>query len=145
MAEMQVKDVQAGQSAKIAFLQSSFVAKGRVTQVRPGVVNGVVTIDVQVDAVPATVARPPAQVDGTIQVGGVTNVVYVGRPVVANADHEGVLFRVEPDGLQAVRVKMLFGKSSVNQIEIRSGLRPGDRVILSDMSAVKDHERIYLK
>jgi HlyD family secretion protein len=74
-----------------------------------------------------------------------TNVVNVGRPVFAQSEQEGTLFRIEPDGKQAIRVKVLYGKSSVNMIEIRSGLQPGDKVILSDMSAMDGKDRIYLQ
>ena len=74
-----------------------------------------------------------------------TNVVYVGRPVLIQAGQEGSVFRIEPDGKQAVRTKVMLGRGSVNQIEIRSGLQPGDRVILSDMTKYKDAERVNLR
>jgi multidrug efflux pump subunit AcrA (membrane-fusion protein) len=74
--------------------------------------------------------------------GALTN---VGRPASGRAEEEGFLFRVEPDGKQAVRTQVTLGRAAVNQIEIRSGLRPGERVILSDMSKYKDAERVNLK
>jgi len=45
----------------------------------------------------------------------------------------------------AVRTPVKLGRSSVNSIEIVSGLQPGDQVILSDTSAWDAHERISLK
>ena len=44
----------------------------------------------------------------------------------------------------AVRTPVKLGKSSVNTIEILSGLQPGDQVILSDTSAYDGHDRIRL-
>jgi HlyD family secretion protein len=44
----------------------------------------------------------------------------------------------------AVRTQVKLGKSSVNTIEILSGLQPGDQVILSDTSAWDAHDRIRL-
>jgi HlyD family secretion protein len=38
-----------------------------------------------------------------------------------------------------------FGKASVNTIEVRAGLNVGDRVILSDMSAYDNYDRIKLE
>jgi HlyD family secretion protein len=38
-----------------------------------------------------------------------------------------------------------LGKSSVNTVEIVSGLQAGDKVILSDMSAWDAFERVRLK
>jgi HlyD family secretion protein len=42
-------------------------------------------------------------------------------------------------------VQVKLGRSSVNTIEIVDGLRPGDRVVLSDMSAWDGFERVRLK
>ena len=102
-------------------------------------------MDVHVTGIPPTLGRPPLEIDGTIQVGAVPHAVFVGRPVMGQSDAEGILFRLDPDGQQAVRVNVQFGKSSVNQIEIRNGLQPGDKVILSDMSGYTASERVYLK
>jgi HlyD family secretion protein len=102
--------------------------------VHPGVPNGTMTVDVVMDG-----GLPPGinlqePVDGTITVGGLTNVVYVGRPVFAPSNSKVTLFKLEPDGHSAKRVVVQFGATSVNLIEIKSGLQPGDKVILNDMS-----------
>jgi hypothetical protein len=55
------------------------------------------------------------------------------------------LFKLEPNGDHAVRVKVEFGRASVNTIQILGGVEPGDKVILSDTSAVKGYDRITLK
>ena len=69
---------------------------------------------------------PQQQVDGaTITVGGLTNVVYVGRPVFGQSNSRLMLFKIEPDGHSAKKVPVEFGASSVNRIEIKSGLQPG--------------------
>ena len=44
-----------------------------------------------------------------------------------------------------MRVKVKFGRASVNTIQILSGLEPGDKVIVSDTSAFKGYDRITLK
>ncbi len=41
-------------------------------------------------------------------------------------------------------MKVAFGRSSVNTIEIKDGLQVGDRVILSDMSQWDQYDRIKL-
>jgi HlyD family secretion protein len=43
-----------------------------------------------------------------------------------------------------VRTQVRFGRSSVNTIEIVEGLKPGDQVVLSDMSAWDAHDRVRL-
>jgi hypothetical protein len=98
-----------------------------------------VTLDSGAPALPAN-----AQVDGSIQITKLPDVVYVGRPVFAQGNSDGTLFRVDADGEHATRVKMRYGTESVNLVEVRAGLNPGDQVILSDMSkyAKFDHLRL---
>jgi HlyD family secretion protein len=55
------------------------------------------------------------------------------------------LFKVVDDGAEAVRVNVKLGRSSVNTVEILQGLNTGDKVILSDMSAWENFDRVRLK
>ncbi len=67
--------------------------------------------------------------DGTIQLEKLDDVVYVGRPVFGQQDSTVQLFKIDPDGKYASKVKVTFGRSSVNTIEVKDGLkvgRPGD-------------------
>ena len=52
---------------------------------------------------------------------------------------------MEADGKYANKVKVALGKSSVNTIEIKDGLKVGDVVILSDMSRYDNFDRIRLE
>jgi multidrug efflux pump subunit AcrA (membrane-fusion protein) len=103
-----------------------------------------VVVDVRLEGALPQGARPDLSVDGTIQIEKLENVVYVGKPT--NSVENGVteLFRVTPDGKEAVRVKVRLGRSSVNVIEVLEGLQVGDRVILSDMSQQDGYDRVRL-
>ncbi len=48
-------------------------------------------------------------------------------------------------GREAVRVPVRLGRSSVNYIEIREGLQPGDQIILSDMTSYDAHNKVRLR
>jgi len=89
-------------------------------------------------------ARPDLSVEGTIEVENLADVVYVGRPAFGEPYGRISLFRLDADGRGAARTAVKLGRSSVSTIEILEGLRPGDRVILSDMSAWEGHDRIRL-
>ena len=54
------------------------------------------------------------------------------------------MFKIAADGKEATRVKVRLGRTSVNTVEILEGLKAGDRVILSDMSAWDTYDRIRL-
>jgi len=89
-------------------------------------------------------ARPDLSVDGTIQLEKLDDVVFVGRPVFGQQDATVQLFKIDSDGKYASKAKVTFGRSSVNTIEVKDGLKVGDRVILSDMSAYDNYDRIKL-
>ncbi|MGO4880523.1 MAG: efflux RND transporter periplasmic adaptor subunit [Bryobacteraceae bacterium] len=143
--ETQAKDVTIGQPAVVDTRNG--LVNGHVMRIDPAILNGTVTVDVKLentDAVPKGVLRPDLSVDGTIQLEKLDDVVYMGRPVFGQADSKVSLFKIEPDGKYANRVQVTLGRASVNSIEVRAGLNVGDRVILSDMSAWDQYERIKL-
>jgi HlyD family secretion protein len=143
IAETQAKDVQIGQPASID-TRNGLVA-GKVARIDPAVQNGTVTVDVTLTGELPMGARPDLSVDGTIELDRLADVLYVGRPAFGQEKSQVGLFRVNEDGDEATRVKVKLGKSSVNTVEILEGLKPGDKVILSDMSAWDAYDRVRLK
>jgi HlyD family secretion protein len=142
IAETQAKDVMIGQPAVIDTRNG--LVNGKVSRIDPAVLNGTVTVDCKLEGPLPAGARPDLSVDGTIQLEKLDDVVFMGRPVFGQADSKVSLFKIEPDGKYADRVQVTLGRASVNTIEIRQGLKVGDRVILSDMSAWDAYERIKL-
>jgi HlyD family secretion protein len=140
--ETQAKDVQVGQPASIDTRNG--IVPGRVTRIDPSVQNGTVTVDVAIDGALPVGARPDLSVDGTIELEHLDNVVFVGRPAFGQDQAAISLFRLQPGGI-ATRVQVKLGRSSVNSVEVISGLNPGDQVILSDMSAWEQFDRIRLQ
>ena len=144
VAETQMQDVRQGEPAKIAF-RKRHIVRGKVAVVHPEVANGTMTVDVVIDDALPSGINLQEPVDGIITVGGLTNVVYVGRPVVGQSNSRVMLFKLEPDGRSAKKVPVQFGATSVNLIEIKSGLQPGDNVIVSDMSQYDGVAAIVLR
>jgi beta-lactamase regulating signal transducer with metallopeptidase domain len=141
LPESMTRDVHANQSAVIA-TQKGPLATGHVIRVGREVVNGTVTVDIALDAVPTSV---PIEVDATIDIEKIDNVLQIGRPVQASANSTSSVFRITKDGTEAVRVNVKFGRSSVSTIEVLDGLKEGDKIILSDMSSYDNVDRIHLK
>src|SRR5437016_10241889 len=142
IAETQAKDIQIDQKAVIDTRNGT--VKGHVVRVDPTVEQGTVTVDVAIDGELPKGARPDLSVDGTIELERLNDVVYVGRPDFGQENNTVGMFKLINDSGEAVRTPVKLGKSSVNTIEILSGLQPGDQVILSDTSAWDSHERIRL-
>ena len=143
IAETQAKDVTIGQKASVD--THNGVIPGHVTRIDPAVVNGTVTVDVGLEGELPQGARPDLSVEGTIELERLADVLYVGRPVHGEANSTVGLFKVVDDGAAAVRVQVQLGRTSVNTVEIVKGLQIGDKVILSDMSASDNYDRVQLK
>lgn len=142
VAETQARDVQIGQLAVIDTRNGT--VEGKVSRIDPSVQNGTVTVDVLLDGELPRGSRPDLSVDGTIELERLANVVYVGRPAFGQERSAVGIFKLDTDGVYAHRTQVKLGRSSVNTIEIVEGLRPGDRVILSDMSQWDSNQRIKI-
>jgi HlyD family secretion protein len=143
IAETQARDVQVGQHAEIDTRNG--VVPGHVVRIDPSVQAGTRTVDVTLDGPLPNGAVPDLSVDGTIELERLADVVYMGRPAFGQDQSTVGIFKVNTATGEARRVQVQLGRSSVNSIEVRAGLQPGDRVILSDMSAWDSVDRVRLK
>ena len=142
IAETQARDIQIGQPAEID--THNGVIDGKVMRIDPGVLNGTVTVDVELAGALPLGARPDLSVDGTIDLDRMADVLFVGRPAFGNENSTISLFKLGADGKTAVRVPVKVGRASVNSIQVMEGLQNGDTVILSDMSRWDNTDRIRL-
>ena len=143
IAETQAKDITIGQKASVD--THNGIIAGHVTRIDPAVQNGTVTVDVGLDGALPPGARPDLSVEGTVEIERLADILFVGRPVHGEANSTVGLFKVIDDGREATRVQVQLGRSSVNTVEIVKGLDVGDKVILSDMSAWDNYDRVQLK
>ena len=143
IAETQAHDILLDQPAEVD--THNGIVPGHVTRIDPAVVNGTRTVDVKLDGTLPPGAVPQLSVDGTIDLQRLKDVLYVGRPAFGNPDSTISLFKYDPDGKTAARTQVKVGKASVTQIQILSGLKEGDRVILSDMSRYDNTDKVRLE
>jgi HlyD family secretion protein len=142
IAETQAKDILLGQKAAIDTRNG--IIPAHVVRIDPNVINGTRTVDCKLDGPLPSGAVPDLSVDGTVEIERLADVVYIGRPVFGQPDSSVSIFKLEPDGKGASRVTVKLGRGSVNTIEVVDGLKVGDQVILSDMSAQDQNPRIRL-
>ena len=143
ITETQIKDVKLGQP--VAVDTRNGIIQGEVQRIDPAAREGTFTVDVTLTGPLPSSARPDLSVDGTIELERLTDVLHVGRPTFGQAQQTVGLFRLSPDGQEAVRVQVTLGKSSVSTIEIVSGLKEGDQIILSDTTSVDKYDRIRVR
>ena len=143
IAETQAKDIVIGQTASVDTRNG--MIPGHVSRIDPAVQNGTVTVDVALEGELPKGARPDLSVDGTIELERLDDILYVGRPTYGQEQSVISLFKLDEDGVTCTRTKVSIGKTSVNTVEVKAGLKQGDQVILSDMSQYDAFDRIRLK
>jgi HlyD family secretion protein len=143
IAETQIKDVRVGQP--VAVDTRNGIIQGQVSRIDPAAREGTFVVDAELTGPLPGSARPDLSVDGTIELERLNDVLYVGRPAFGQGQQTVGMFRLTPDGQEAVRTQVALGRSSVSTIEILSGLKEGDQVILSDTSTMDSYNRIRIR
>lgn len=111
---------------------------GSVTTVEPDAGEKTARVTVALDENPPLPPNESHDVEARIRLGTLEEALFVERPVYAMAGGWTTVFRLTPDSSSAERVKVRFGRGSVERIEVLSGLEPGDRIVVSDISEFDD-------
>ncbi len=140
--EVQAKDIRLGQLVSIDTRTSQI--KGKISRIDPAVKVGMVLVDVTIiDPLPAE-ARPDLTVDGLIEVSSIKDALYVKRPVYAPRESQVGLYKLNAEGTFASKKLVKLGQSSVNKIQVVTGLNVGDEIIISDTSAWQEHQQVMI-
>ncbi|HUA09434.1 MAG TPA: efflux RND transporter periplasmic adaptor subunit [Candidatus Acidoferrales bacterium] len=108
---------------------------GHVARIAPSAQDGSVAVDVNFSAGLPPGARPDLNVDGTIDLQTLHNVLSIARPAGAADNSTVSLYKLLPGSTQARLVQVTLGVGSTDRIEVLGGLAAGDVVIVSDTSA----------
>lgn len=137
------RDVVIGQ--KVDIDTRNGIIPGSVMRVDPIEQNGTVTVEVALEGELPPGVRTDMSVDGVIEIARLPNVLKIHRPNIGQPDSRVGLFKLEPDGKHASRVTVHIGAASVSEVEVKEGLQVGDSVIVSDMSASDQVNRVRLQ
>jgi len=143
VAETQISGVRVGQPVVVDTRNG--LIQGTVSRIDPAAREGTFEIDATLIGPLPPSARPDLSVDGTIELERLKDVLKVGRPAFGQAQQTIGMFVLSPDGTEAERRSVKLGRNSVSQIEILDGLKEGDRVIISDTTALDSYNRIRLR
>lgn len=135
-------EVQTGQNAVID--TRSGTVQGIVTRIDPGVTEGTVVVDVDLQGALPAGARPQLQIEGIVYITRLADALYVGKPAYVKTDASISVYKLDADGRYATRVTISAGKVSLNYLQVLQGLKAGDRVITSEIGEWQDEERILL-
>ena len=140
--EIMVSNITLGQRVVVDTRTSQII--GEVIRIDPAVNAGMVQVDVKLSSKLPNEARPDLTVDGSIEISNINDALYVKRPAFAPKHSKTPLYRLTSDAQFAQKQMVALGQSSVNQIQILSGLKAGDVVIISDTSDWQEHQEIMI-
>ena len=146
MAQVQVSQYDAASvrpDQVVAIDPRSADLPGRVLRVDPKVKDGLVTVDVRLLRQPPD-GRVDQSVDAAIRIAELPDALSVPRPASVHANSTAAVFVLAPGASRALRQSVHFGLGSVDRIQVRSGLAPGEQLILSDTSAYAGDHAIEL-
>jgi HlyD family secretion protein len=141
--DTQMRDVVIGQVALIDTRNDTI--RGRVVRIDPAAQGGTTGVDIALDGDMPASARPDMSIDGVIELDRLSDVLFLSRPNYGSANSTISLFVVGADGKTAERTQVRLGQTSVQFVEIVSGLKQGDRVILSPMEQWDAHNRVRIR
>ena len=141
--EAQVSSIELGQPATVTLQERSY--PGRVVRMDPNVQNGTVSIDLKFSGPQPRESRSDLSASGSIEVEKIPVTTFVKWPLQAKAGAPLSIYKISSDGTQAHRIEVVLGRVSTDRVQVAQGLQPGDRVIVSDMSAWHRYAQLQLK
>lgn len=140
VSEIYASQVRVGNTARVKVNGKTF--SGVVSHIAPTASNGVTPFSVQLENDTLSQLRPGLNADVYIANGvsqgvmRITNSSFFSQP--------GTYFLYVRRGDTLERRQVVLGASNYDFVEVRSGLQPGDEVVISDMSAYKS-EKLKIK
>jgi len=117
--------------------------RGAITQVKPSVKNGVIQFAVELTDKRNTVLRPNQKVEVFVVTNRSTQAVRVANgPAFKGKKKQTIWILTSPT--TATRRDITTGLSNFDWVEIKSGIQPGERVILTDLSQYEHLEKLTI-
>ena len=117
----------------------------KVSRIYPQVKDGVFTADLTFEGRQPSGLTPGEAVQGRLSLGGDQPALVL--PAGAFLDRSGgdYAFVLTPDGRHADRRRIKIGRRNSQEVEVLSGLQPGERVVTSDYESFEKLDRIDFK
>jgi HlyD family secretion protein len=117
----------------------------KVSRIYPQVKDGMFAADLALQGGQPSGLTPGEAVQGRLSLGGDQPALVL--PAGAFLDRSGgdYAFVLTADGRHAERRRIKIGRRNIEELEVLSGLSPGDRVITSDYSSFEKLDRIDFK
>lgn len=116
---------------------------GRISSIMPTIQNGVVTFIIELDNKTERSLRSNLRVDVDVVISNVENVVRAKNGPYINGSGLQEIFVI--DGDKAFRRKVMIGATNFFYVEIQSGVKEGEEIIISNMEDYIHRSEIKIK
>lgn len=112
---------------------------GIVRRIDPIVENNNVTVEVEILNLNGKTVRPLMRVDAKILVGTVTNVLKIEKPSHIQQGTEAMVYKLDSETAEVAHLtKVQFGRHNGKEIEIKSDVNSGDKLIITELLPTTD-------
>jgi RND family efflux transporter MFP subunit len=141
LSERDTRGVRPGQAASIRLgSEDTVTVKGRVERISPIVDQASGTVKVTVALDPKPGFRPGAFVRVDILTDTKSDAILIPKRAIIEEDGQNYVYVATKDAAQ--RTKVQIGYQSEGMVEIRSGVNPGQSVVVAGQGALKDGSKV---
>ncbi|XLZ72364.1 HlyD family efflux transporter periplasmic adaptor subunit [Massilia sp. SR12] len=140
LSDFHARSVEPGQEVQVE--QGALQLRGKVHTILPEIQNGTVKLLVTLEQPNHPALRNKLRVDANIVAARKDNALVVARGPAFNGRGQQPFFVVS--GGSARKTMLEIGASDGKQVEILSGARAGDRIIISNTNRFKDNDTIRI-
>ena len=116
----------------------------KAERIYPEVKNGAFTVDLDIQGAQPPGLLPGQAVQGKLSLGADRPALVLPAGAFLERSGGDWVFVVSADGRHADRRRIKIGRRNSEQVEVLSGLRPGERVITSDYQGLEKIDRVDL-
>ncbi len=138
--EAYADEIAIGMGSIIKYLGQDYA--GEVVSISPQVVSGQVKSVIRFEGVQPDGLRQNQRVSIRIVLEDKPDVIKLRKAAYLDSSAGRYVYVINGD--TAIKRTVSFGRQSVNEVEVLSGLEPGEEIISSDISKFKQAEQIYL-
>ena len=136
-----IEQLRVGLTAIVKFNDS--LIRGTVVNIQPAVQNNIVTFDIRLNERSNSMLRPNMKLDVYLVTAAKNNITRVfNGPTFRGASTQDIFVL---NGDKATRRKVQIGLSNFDYVEILDNVKPGEVIIVSDMSAFKNAREITIQ
>jgi HlyD family secretion protein len=117
--------------------------RGEIISISPAVTGNIIQFKIKLKEKNNPLLRPNLKVDVFVLTSFKKDVLRVKNGAFYKGAARQMLFVL--NGNKLIRKEVEFGESNFNYVEIKSGLKKGDEIVVSDMSDYERHDEIGIK